>query len=85
MNDSVFFTGTDAVSSCTDLLYLISIATMFGMGVLLGLAMKLELLAPGKTIMDAQTYNATFTVHGVIMIFVVVVPGLPAVFRNNFV
>ena len=64
------------------LLYLYSIATMFTIGVLLGLAMKLELLAPGKTIMDAQTYNSTFTVHGVIMIFMVVVPGLPAVFGN---
>ena len=64
------------------LLYLYSIATMFSVGVLLGLAMKFELLAPGKTIMDAQTYNATFTVHGVIMIFMVVVPGLPAVFGN---
>ncbi len=64
------------------LLYLYSILTMFSVGVLLGLAMKLELLAPGKTIMDAQTYNSTFTVHGVIMIFMVVVPGLPAVFGN---
>ncbi len=64
------------------LLYLYSIATMFTVGVLLGLAMKLELLAPGKTIMEAQTYNSTFTVHGVIMIFMVVVPGLPAVFGN---
>ena len=64
------------------LLYLFSIATMFTIGALLGLAMKFELLAPGKTIMDAQTYNATFTVHGVIMIFMIVVPGLPAVFGN---
>jgi cytochrome c oxidase subunit 1 len=56
--------------------------TMFSVGVLLGLAMKFELLAPGKTIMEAQTYNATFTVHGVIMIFMVVIPGLPAVFGN---
>ena len=53
------------------LLYLYSIATMFTVGALLGLAMKFELLAPGKTVMDAQTYNATFTVHGVIMIFMI--------------
>ncbi|MGM0621545.1 MAG: cbb3-type cytochrome c oxidase subunit I, partial [Bacteroidota bacterium] len=64
------------------LLYLYSMAVMFSVGALLGLAMKLELLAPGKTIMDAQDYNATFTVHGVIMIFMVVIPGLPAVFGN---
>jgi len=64
------------------LLYLYSMMTMFSVGVLLGLAMKFELLAPGRTIMDAQSYNATFTVHGVIMIFMIVIPGLPAVFGN---
>ena len=64
------------------LLYLYSIATMFFVGMLLGLAMKLELVAPGKTLMEARDYNATFTVHGVIMIFMVVIPGLPAVFGN---
>lgn len=64
------------------LLYLYSMVVMFSVGVLLGLAMKLELLAPGKTIMSAQLYNATFTVHGVIMIFMIVIPGLPAVFGN---
>ncbi len=64
------------------LLYLYSITTMFVVGLLLGLAMKFELLAPGKTIMEARDYNATFTVHGVIMIFMIVIPGLPAVFGN---
>ncbi len=66
------------------LLYLYSIVGFFLTGVLLGLLMKLELLAPGKTIMDPATYNAIFTLHGVIMIFLVVVPGLPAVFGNFF-
>jgi cytochrome c oxidase subunit 1 len=55
---------------------------LFIVGVLLGLAMKLELIAPGKTIMEANDYNAVFTVHGVIMIFMIVIPGLPAVFGN---
>ena len=64
------------------LMYLYSMGLFFLVGVLLGLAMKLELIAPGKTIMDAQTYNAAFTLHGIIMIFTVVIPGLPAVFGN---
>ncbi len=41
------------------LLYLYGMMTMFTVGVLLGLAMKFELLAPGKTIMgraDVQCY-----------------------------
>ncbi|MCZ7613251.1 MAG: cbb3-type cytochrome c oxidase subunit I [Ignavibacteriaceae bacterium] len=44
--------------------------------------MRLELIAPGRTIMDAQTYNSIFTLHGVIMIFLFVIPGIPAVFGN---
>ncbi len=66
------------------LLYLYSMAVMFLVGASLGLAMRFELLAPGKTVMGPQAYNATFTLHGVIMIFMVVIPGLPAVFGNFF-
>lgn len=65
-------------------LYLYSMITFFIVGMLLGLAMKLELIAPGKTVMTAETYNAFFTLHGIIMIFLIVIPGLPAVFGNFF-
>jgi cytochrome c oxidase subunit 1 len=64
------------------LLYLYSIMTFFCVGATLGLLMKLELIAPGSTIMHAQTYNGLFTLHGIIMIFLIVIPGLPAVFGN---
>ncbi len=66
------------------LLYLISIASFFVIGAIIGVLMRLELIAPGKTIMDAQTYNTLFTLHGVIMIFLFIVPGLPAIFGNFF-
>ncbi|MBE0653702.1 MAG: cbb3-type cytochrome c oxidase subunit I [Bacteroidales bacterium] len=66
------------------LLYLYTMLVFFSVGALMGLLMKFELLAPGKTIMEAQDYNAFFTIHGVIMIFVIVIPGLPAVFGNFF-
>ncbi len=64
------------------LLYLYSIMTFFVVGAVLGLLMKLELIAPGKTIMDAQTYNGVFTLHGITMIFLIVIPGMPAIFGN---
>ena len=64
------------------LLYLFSILSLFAIGATLGLLMKFELIAPGKTLMDAQAYNAFFTLHGIVMIFAVVIPGLPAVFGN---
>ena len=66
------------------ILYLISLSIFFMVGVTFGFLMRLELIAPGSTIMDAQTYNSFFTLHGVIMIFLFVVPGIPAVFGNFF-
>jgi len=44
--------------------------------------MRLEMLTPGRTIVGPQTYNTFFTLHGVIMIFLFIIPGLPAVFGN---
>ena len=64
------------------LLYMYSIAAFFLVGAILGVLMRLELIAPGQTIMGPQTYNGIFTVHGIIMIFMVVIPGLSAVFGN---
>ena len=66
------------------LLYLCAILTFFFTGVVLGFLMRLEMIAPGGAIMKAQTYNAIFTLHGVIMIFLVVIPAIPTVFGNFF-
>ena len=66
------------------LLYLYSITIFFCTAAVLGLLMKIEKIAPGETIMNAQTYNGIFTIHGIIMIFIVVIPGLAAVFGNFF-
>lgn len=66
------------------LLYLMATLLFFAVGVTFGFLIRLELIAPGRTIMDAQTYNSLFTLHGIIMIFLFVIPGLPAVFGNFF-
>ena len=66
------------------LLYMYAIIAFFFIGVILGLLMKVELLKPGETIMKAQVYNSVFTLHGILMIFMVVIPGLSAVFGNFF-
>ncbi len=66
------------------LLYLYAVIFFFFVAAVLGLLMRIELIAPGRTIMDPQTYNGMFTIHGIIMIFVIVIPGLAAVFGNFF-
>ena len=48
----------------------------------LGLLIRLELMQPGQQFYDAKTYNTFFTLHGVIMIFLFIVPGIPAIFGN---
>lgn len=64
------------------LLYLACILTFFAVGVCLGLVMRLKLITPGNHLLAPQTYNAIFTLHGVIMIFMVVIPSIPATFGN---
>ena len=64
------------------LLYLVSMAGFFLLAVTFGVLMRLEMLSPGKTIMEPQTYNTLFTLHGIMMIFLFIIPGLPAVFGN---
>lgn len=66
------------------LMYFYAILSFFLIGVVLGLLMRLELIAPGETIMKSTTYNQTFTLHGVIMIFLFLIPGIPAIFGNFF-
>jgi cytochrome c oxidase subunit 1 len=64
------------------LLYLYSIVTFFSIAAILGLIMTIEKMRPGQDIINAQTYNGLFTVHGIIMVFMIVIPGLAAVFGN---
>ncbi len=64
------------------ILYLVTMSVFFIAAVVIGLLIRLELLFPGKTIVDPQTYNTFFTLHGIIMIFLFIIPGLPAVFGN---
>jgi cytochrome c oxidase subunit I len=66
------------------LMYLYAIIVFFFVAAFLGLLMRVEKFAPGQDIMDAQTYNGIFTIHGIIMVFIIVIPGLSAVFGNFF-
>lgn len=64
------------------LMYMWAMMVFFLVGVVLGEIMRLELFKPGQQFFNAQTYNGIFTIHGIIMIFTVVIPGLAAVFGN---
>lgn len=64
------------------LMYLMFLIPFFFIGGIAALLMRTELAGHGKTIMEPHTYNILFTLHGVIMIFLFIVPGIPAVMGN---
>ena len=64
------------------LLYLVSITLFFILGGLFAVLIRLELLTPQGDLMQAETYNRMFTMHGVMMIFFFLIPSIPAVLGN---
>lgn len=64
------------------LMYFWTIMTMFFVGGVLALVLRTELLTPKTTIVSAEVYNQLFTLHGVIMTFLVLVPVIPATLGN---
>ena len=64
------------------LLYMYSIAAAFLLGGIMALLVRTELISPGKTLMTANQYNNVFTLHGAIMIFLFIIPSVPAIMGN---
>lgn len=58
------------------ILYCISLAVVFLVAGVLALFMRAELSAPGETIMGNDTYNQVFTMHGILMVFLFLVPSI---------
>src|SRR6266571_1513110 len=63
-------------------MYLCSTVAAFFLGGVFALLVRLELLTPGRTIMNAETYNQAFTLHGAIMVFLFIIPSIPAALGN---
>ena len=67
------------------LLYLGSITVMFFVGGALAVLMRLHLIDPAGGLVQPDTYNKLFTMHGTIMIFFFLIPSIPAVLGNFLV
>ena len=66
------------------IMYLVLSFAFFVIGGVEALLMRLQLAQADNTLLDPQTYNALFTMHGTTMIFLFVVPMM-AGFGNYFV
>ena len=64
------------------LLYLASITVMFFVGGAFAVGIRLELVTPPGDLMSSDLYNKFFTMHGVMMVFFFLLPGIPGVLGN---
>lgn len=71
-------------------LYFISVCVFFLIGGIMALLLRAELFAPnavqgvGQVLKDGDVYNQVMTYHGAIMVFMVIIPGIPAILGNFF-
>ncbi|TMB13551.1 MAG: cytochrome c oxidase subunit I, partial [Deltaproteobacteria bacterium] len=63
-------------------MFLVSVILFFFLGGLFALLIRLKLLQPGPFFIDALGYNRLFTLHGVVMIFLFLIPSIPSAFGN---
>lgn len=67
------------------ILYLISITLYFFLGGAAAVLFRLDLMTPPGELVQSETYNKLFTIHGVIMVWFFLIPSIPAVLGNFLV
>jgi cytochrome c oxidase subunit 1 len=63
-------------------MFLVAVIVAFFMGGLFALSLRMKLLQPGPYLMDALSYNRLFTLHGVTMVWLFLIPAIPSAFGN---
>jgi cytochrome c oxidase subunit 1 len=67
------------------LLYLAAVTFFFFIGGAFAVLIRLDLATPAGDLMDDDTYNQLFTMHGIMMVFFFMIPAIPAVLGNFLV
>jgi cytochrome c oxidase subunit 1 len=67
------------------ILYLLTITFFFVIGGLAATIVRLELMTPQGDLVESETYNKLFTIHGITMVFFFLIPAIPAVLGNFLV
>lgn len=65
-------------------MFLVSVTLFLLVGGIIALLIRLEHLQPSGTIMSPNMYNQMFTLHGVIMVWLFLIPAIPTAFGNFF-
>jgi cytochrome c oxidase subunit I len=64
------------------ILYLWGVTLFFFLGGAAAVLFRLELMTPEADLVESETYNKLFTIHGIVMIFFFLVPVIPSVLGN---
>ncbi|MDX2127725.1 MAG: cytochrome c oxidase subunit I [Chloroherpetonaceae bacterium] len=64
------------------LMYLFSVMFFFFVAGVFAILLRFELINPGKDIVGPDSYNQLFTLHGAIMVFLFIIPAIPAALGN---
>ncbi len=64
------------------LLYLVSVTFFFLVGAMFAGLLRLSLITPQGDLVQAETFNKLFSMHGITMIFFFLIPSIPAVLGN---
>jgi len=64
------------------ILYMIMVMFSFFLGGVFALLLRWELISPDKIFMGPEMYNQAFSLHGIIMIFLFIIPSIPAILGN---
>jgi cytochrome c oxidase subunit I len=67
------------------ILYLVSITIFFVVGGFFAVLMRIHLVEPQGALVQPETYNKLFTLHGVIMVWFFLIPSIPTVLGNFLV
>ncbi|MEP6652329.1 MAG: cbb3-type cytochrome c oxidase subunit I [Myxococcales bacterium] len=64
------------------IMYFASVLATFLLGGIFAMIVRFELTTPEPTLISANTYNRMFTLHGMVMVFLFMIPAIPGVFGN---
>jgi cytochrome c oxidase subunit 1 len=64
------------------ILYMVVVTIAFILGAIFAAGIRLELATPEGDLVSSDTYNKLFTMHGVAMVFFVLIPVVPAILGN---
>ncbi len=63
-------------------MFLVAVLVFFLVGGVFAMMLRIELARPDLDLMQAATYNRLFTLHGVTMVWLFMIPSIPTAFGN---